>query len=319
MHPGSAFRVTFWGVTGSYPRPQTAAELRAVCARETDEARPFTYGGDTTCIEIQAGDERLIVDAGTGLQRLSRTLASRDAASPAARGTILLTHAHLDHVCSLPFFEPFYDPRSDFAILGAARTIDALQQVGRADEPLAGVFFPQTMDQMPGLKRCEALTPGESMVVGDVRVSSLTLHHPGGSLGYRIDWDGKSVVIATDHEQQATPDWSLADFASGADLLYMDAQYLRSEYEGLTGVAGDPAQPRFGWGHTPLEDCLPTALAAGVSRLYLGHHEPRRSDAGLRDIAAKLHLSLLAAKQGAFSDACGLHVELAYQGLSVDI
>lgn len=301
-----AFRVTFWGVTGSYPRPLTAADVAALA---TDTAvAPLTYGGDTTCIQIEAGAETLIVDAGTGMQRLNPWFALCSSTCGPPRGVILLTHAHLDHVCSLPFFEPFYDPQAHFKLYGAPRTVQALRTVGEPGESLAGVFFPQTLAQLPGLKAIEMIEAGQSLAWGDVLVTAHALNHPGGCLAYRFERGGKRVVIATDHEQPIAPDASLAAFARGADLLYQDAQYLRDEYEGLLGVNGEPPQSRVGWGHTPLEDCIPTAEAAGAKRLYLGHHEPRRSDNALRALDARAR---------ALPAAC--EVALAYQGQTVEI
>jgi ribonuclease BN (tRNA processing enzyme) len=142
-------------------------------------------------------------------------------------------------------------------------------------------------------------------------VTTLALNHPGGSLAYRFDRAGKSVVIATDHEQPEAPDLTLAKFAQGADLLYMDAQYLQGEYAGEIGIGNEAPQARIGWGHTPIEACLPTALAAGVKRLDLGHHEPRRSDAMLRELDCY-------ARQLPHAGG-SLRVGLAYQGLSVDV
>lgn len=306
MPSETAFRVTFWGVTGSYPRPMTAADLRSAAARKGET--PWTYGGDTTCVQIEAGEQLLIVDAGTGLQRLGHALTARPTAGDKPRGNLFLTHAHLDHVCALPFFEPFHDADCDFSVRAAAKALDALQAISEGGRPLAGVFFPQCLEHMPGLRRCEPIEAGGSVTLGDVLVSAHGLTHPGGSLAYRFDRGGRRVVIATDHEQPETPDTALAEFARDADLLYLDAQYQRAEYEGQIGVMGEPPRARIGWGHTPLEDCLPTALAARARRLLLGHHDPRRDDAALREIAAKVR---------AWPAPC--EVALAYQGLTIEL
>ncbi len=336
MDPAPAFRVTYWGVTGSYPRPQPAAELatslahllgaatehhgqEAISAALGDTAgleqlfaardgeSPCFFGGDTTCIQITAGDQLFIVDAGTGLRLLSQQLAR----TTGLRGNIFLTHAHFDHLCALPFFEPLYDPTARFLVRGAQRVLAAMERIGLPNSDLSGTFLPQTVDQMPGLMGCAAIEAGESLRCADVTVSTFALNHPGGSLAYRFDRAGKSIVIATDHEQAETPDSALAKFAQGADLLYMDAQYLQREYAGETGIGDEAPQARIGWGHTPIEACLPTAIAAGVKRLDLGHHEPRRSDAMLRELDGY-------ARQ--LPNAGGsLRAGLAYQGLTVNV
>lgn len=348
MNPATVFRVTYWGVTGSYPRPMSATELQACWERVLDQfvvrhgqatvaaalpseaqrARLFeqlsdrsviTFGGDTTCIQITAGKQLFIVDAGSGLHRLSQQLGPPIAGGLPWRGTLFLTHPHYDHLCALPFFEPFYDARSEFILRASQRALDALESIGHPTSALAGVFLPQTAEQLPGLKLCAAIEAGESLQCGDVRVSTLALNHPGGSLAYRFDRAGKAIVIATDHEQPESPDRALAEFAQGAELLYMDAQYLRDEYDGLAGVAGDAPQSRVGWGHTPLEDCIPTAIAAGVKRLHLGHHEPRRNDAALHQLAERARHVSATALRASSREVDSLQVELAYQGMTVDV
>ena len=64
--------------------------------------------------------------------------------------------------------------------------------------------------------------------------------------------------------------------ATGADLLYRDAQYLRAEYDGLMGIGTSGAIPRAGWGHSCIEDVIEMATTCGVKRALLGHHDPNR-------------------------------------------
>ena len=79
-------RVLICGVRGSTPAPGFAF------------AR---YGGHTSCVAIACDDgpPRLVLDAGTGIRRLTGLLDG----SP-FEGTILLTHMHWDHLQGLPFF-----------------------------------------------------------------------------------------------------------------------------------------------------------------------------------------------------------------------
>ena len=80
--------VRFLGVRGSIATPGMAA------------------GGNTACLEVVAGDTRIILDAGTGL----RTLGNERMASGIRHSTILLSHLHWDHVAGLQFFTPVYVP-----------------------------------------------------------------------------------------------------------------------------------------------------------------------------------------------------------------
>jgi ribonuclease BN (tRNA processing enzyme) len=87
--------------------------------------------------------------------------------------------------------------------------------------------------------------------------------------------------VATDHEHLEVPDRALVQFAEAADLLYLDGQYLQCEYDGDQAVGDSPAQRRNRWGHSWIEASLSTAIAAGATRIHLGHHDPHRSDSDL--------------------------------------
>src|SRR5581483_4585041 len=97
--------------------------------------------------------------------------------------------------------------------------------------------------------------------IDGARISVHYLNYTCVCLGYRIEVDGRTVVYATDTEPHglrvrsepnaseprpgAAPhlvheeDRRLAEFAHGADLLIMDAQYTDHEYPG-----------KIGWGHS---------------------------------------------------------------------
>jgi diguanylate cyclase (GGDEF)-like protein len=87
---------------------------------------------------------------------------------------------------------------------------------------------------------------------------------------------GATVAYVTDHE----PFWAPEDgilhhpgdqrhiaFMRGADLVIHDAQYTQEEYTN-----------RLGWGHATIEYATDVALAAGVKRLALFHHDPGHDD-----------------------------------------
>src|SRR3954462_4635056 len=94
-NPATAY-VRFWGVRGSIPTPGPST---------------VKYGGNTSCIEIRADDEIIILDGGTGLRALGRKLVNEFDGKPLSL-TLLLTHTHWDHIQGLPFFMPFYEPKN---------------------------------------------------------------------------------------------------------------------------------------------------------------------------------------------------------------
>ena len=125
-----------------------------------------------------------------------------------------------------------------------------------------------------------------SFDLGTVQVTARYLNHPGIALGFRLEAGGIAVVYATDHEPHSRHQPEAADaaqllpvhredqrhveFLAGADLVIHDAQYTLEEYPS-----------KLSWGHSPAELAVDFALAAGVKRLALFHHDPLRDDAAI--------------------------------------
>lgn len=146
----------------------------------------------------------------------------------------------------------------------------------------------------------ETMSTSEEVRVGSTRVIAFDLYHGSARcLGYRVEHNGKVFVLATDHEKRhPRPEATLTpmqrelhqDFQArseaaearvraqccGADLMYVDAQYLLPEYHGERGIGNAAATPRQDWGHGTVEDAIERASTCGVKRTYLGHHEPER-------------------------------------------
>lgn len=260
-------RVQFWGTRGSLAKPGPST---------------LRYGGNTSCVEVRASDGTLIVlDCGTGAHELGIALLA--AGEHPLRGHLLLTHTHWDHIQGLPFFGPLF-------VAGNEWDIYAPQGLGRRlEQTLAGQmeyeYFPITLAQLGATVRYHDLAEG-SFELGAVRVTTRFLNHPGLALGYRIEAGGTTVVHASDHEphsrhQPSTTgsaptervhpeDQRHIEFLAGADLVIHDAQYTLEEYP-----------QKLTWGHSPAELVVDFALAAGVKRLALFHHDPMRSDDAL--------------------------------------
>jgi phosphoribosyl 1,2-cyclic phosphodiesterase len=322
MRPDPVFTITYWGVTGTLTAPLRPAEvtdklvaairclveggqwgdlrpgpgLEADVRRALERGLPLhlraSYGGNTTCVEVQTPDELLIFDCGSGFRELGIDLEARwRAAGPGARRSahVLVTHPHMDHTYGTAYFAPYYNPANAFTIWASPRVLKSLAAVFDPKSALSRLYFPPTYDQMTALKECRAVEAGTDFRLGSTRVTTCALHHPGGCLAYRLENAGRVFVFATDHEQPEVPDPGLAAFARGADLLYTEGQYTRAEYEGREGVAEDPPLARRGWGHSPVEACVATAVAAGVREVHVGHRDPRRSDAQIARVEDYVH------------------------------
>lgn len=210
--PGDGFWVKFWGVRGSIP-----------CA----DASMARYGGNTPCLEVRCGARTLVFDLGSGAPYLGRDLLRREVADI----DVFFTHAHLDHVIGLPFFSPFY--RSHFSarlwagpLRGSTSTEDMVGQLMR--EP----FLPITPEIFSARIDYRDLEPGDTVTPQPgITISTIALNHPGGCLGYRIDYAGKSICYITDTEHViGEPDRSILGVIQNADIVIYDATFTDEEF-----------------------------------------------------------------------------------------
>jgi phosphoribosyl 1,2-cyclic phosphodiesterase len=317
----NVFMITYWGVTGTLTSPlrppevtdklvgaikllveqgrladlRPGPDLEAIVRCRVEENLPFhlrgSYGGNTTCVEVQTPDALLILDCGSGFRELGLALEARwQANSSKADGRssrtahVLVSHPHIDHIYGTPYFAPYYDPANRFTIWGSQEVLDSLSVLFNPASELSRRYFPPTYDQMKALEDFRPIEAGADFQIGSTRITTYPLYHPGGCLAYRLENAGHVFVFATDHEHVEVPDRGLAAFARGADVLYTEGQYTAAEYEGRQGVGTDPPLARRGWGHSPIEACVSTAVAAGVRDLHIGHRDPARGDADLAQL-----------------------------------
>ena len=241
-------------------------------------------GGNTACVEVCAGDTRIIIDAGTGL----RTLGDERMARGPRHSTILLSHLHWDHVAGLPFFTPIYVPGHRVEIASGPNGVmphdDAVRSLFRAP------FFPVDYADLQQQVSTRELRPNDKFTIGDITITMAKLNHPDPVYGFRLEHGGHSIVYATDTEHFACVDPTLKKLAAGADILIYDSQYTPEEYP-----------TKVGWGHSTWLAGAELARAAGVPQLVLFHHDPNRTDAQLEAIEADARANLpgtVAAREG---------------------
>ena len=275
--PAKPARMKFWGVRGSIPTPGPGT---------------VRYGGNTTCVEIRAGGEIIILDGGTGLRPLGRELLAEFKDQP-LNVTLLLSHTHWDHIQGLPFFTPIYQPRCRLRILGFEGARRGLVNVltGQMESP----YFPVPFGELPGNIEVDELKDLD-FPVGNLKVSAWFANHPGICVGYRIETQEGSIVFFPDNEPHCSYDEKgdvhstrkdasleyahsqeakMTEFIRGADVLILDAQYDRAEYE-----------KHLGWGHGCVDDVVTLALRADVKQLFLFHHDPDHDDAKIDQMLA---------------------------------
>jgi peroxiredoxin/phosphoribosyl 1,2-cyclic phosphodiesterase len=272
LAPPTRLSLKFWGTRGSIPTCGSAF---------------LRYGGNTSCVSLQSDTGHLFIfDSGTGIRELGLALQATNGHAPppyeqGVKGYLLLSHTHWDHIQGFPFFEPAFNPRNHFNVIGCSncsRTLASLL-AGQMEQ----TYFPISMEVLAAQFEFHSFC-NTAFALEGAQVTVRTLKHPNPSTAFRIDLAGRSVVYATDHEMlgslpvpipedRSSPDIldpQLLDLAAGADCLIHDAQYTAAEYEG-----------KVGWGHSTVETAVDTAIRAGVRRLYLFHHDPQHTDADL--------------------------------------
>jgi len=296
--PAPALTLRFWGVRGSIPTPGPGT---------------VHYGGNTSCLEFRAGQQIIILDAGTGMRLLGRELLAEFGERPLEL-TLLLTHTHWDHIQGLPFFMPVYKPQNRLRILGFEGARNGLGSV--LTSQMESPFFPINLYEVPANVRIEELKQTD-FCLGQVRIQAFPAFHPGTCFGYRLSIEGRSVAFFPDNELgcasgNSSPgtnrngaadvnNQKLVDFIRGTDLLVMDTQYDQEEY----------AQ-HIGWGHGCMEEVVMLALKAQVKQLYLFHHDPDHEDDKISQMVSQAR-QLVASRKGS------LVVEAAREGLAIEL
>ncbi|AXS40012.1 MBL fold metallo-hydrolase [Breoghania sp. L-A4] len=265
------FSVRFWGVRGSTPTP----------GEDT-----LRYGGETTALEIRAGERLILIDCGSGARRFGQQLMAESLRS----FDLLFTHTHLDHICGLPFFSPAYDKNFQIRCwAGHFPEPSGLQNV--ISRIMSPPIFPVAADTLNAVTFKEFKAGGALALGDDVSVRSIKLNHPGGACGYRVDFEGRALAVITDHEHgDAAIDAAIAAFVQGVDVMVYDSMYTDEEL------------PRYiGWGHSTWQEATRLARRADVARPVLFHHDPCRTDDQLDVIGAAArgeHAGALVARQG---------------------
>lgn len=246
-------RVDLWGTRGSLAAPG---------------AETVRYGGNTSCVSVNGPEGTwLVLDAGTGIRKLGYSLPKS-----LKRVDILLTHLHMDHLQGLPFFAPLRHPEMETHIWGPASTMLGLK--ARLQRYMSPPLFPVSLrDLSPKIHFHELST--DTIEIGEFCITAQLVIHPNPTVGYRINYNDKSVTYIPDHEPMLgartfprSPEWTSGyALADGTDLLIHDTQYTSVEY-----------QNRVGFGHSSITKAFEFAKLAGVEHFVPFHHDPSHGD-----------------------------------------
>jgi phosphoribosyl 1,2-cyclic phosphodiesterase len=302
-------KIRIWGDRGSIPCPGPDTVI---------------FGGNTSCLELRFGDRLIIIDAGSGIRQLGDYLMKNDIKRGPIDTDIFLTHTHWDHIMGFPMFTPIYVPGTKLRIRGPVTyEEDTLDRV--VGNQLSYRYWPVRQSELAAQIEYGQLKQ-TTLDLGDgVKLRTKYLNHPVLCLGYRFEFEGKSIVTIYDHEpfrnvfptDPSDPDYEadaakegeaaateenekILQFMSGADLLVHDTQYTSKEY----------LQSKIGWGHTSFEHAVNAADKAGVKRLLMFHHDPNRTDAELAVLEKRF--------QEAIKGKTALRIEMAREGNSYE-
>jgi phosphoribosyl 1,2-cyclic phosphodiesterase len=243
------FVITFWGARGSLPV----------------SGKQYLYvGGNTACVHVRCGERELVFDAGSGIPALGKAMHQRGVDEL----QLFFSHSHYDHILGLPFFEPLFDPRVGvtvwaghlFGRMGAREMVHAFLNSPWTERNACVDHLAVTFnDFKPG----SLLDAG-----GGVQIKTAALNHPGGCVGYRIEFGRRAAALVYDVEH--TPgelDPVVLDLMQGADIVVYDSAYDDGEMETFKG-----------FGHSSWQQGIRLATTAGAKRLALFHHMPERPD-----------------------------------------
>lgn len=287
-------KVRFWGTRGSIPVSLTAPDIRAKLvsalqgARDVDLRAPGaidayvdglgfdvagTYGGHSSCVQIDAGGpEHIVLDLGTGVRALGQRMIERFGPGVPQTYHVFLSHLHWDHIMGLPFFTPVYIRGNRIVVHSCHPHVEFALRRQQAEPS-----FPVRFEQFAADIVFDVMQPGQAVEIAGTTVRSLHQRHAGDSYGWRFERGGRAVVYSTDSEHRLEDEAERARFIAffqDADVVVFDAMYSLAE---AISVKAD-------WGHSSNIVGVELCQAARARTLVLFHHEPAYSDAQIQQV-----------------------------------
>jgi len=314
--------VRFWGTRGSLPTALDSAafherimevsrRVRATPGESVESlvnALPFhlrgTYGGETSCVEIEsAHPEYAVCDMGSGARRLALDCLAKHGPGAPQVYNVFQSHVHWDHIMGFPFFVPAYIPGNIVRIHGCHAELEAAYR-GQQSSPC----FPVHFDALASTTEFVTLEPDRRYDIGGLTVTPFRQVHSDDSYGYRFERNGYTVVYSTDSEHKlddhAHLDYIVSNFKD-ANIVVFDSMYSLAD---ATSLKED-------WGHSSNMVAVELCHQANVQELCLFHHEPIYSDAQIDTVLEETRRY----EEIARGDARALTVTASYDGLRIAV
>ena len=216
----------------------------------------------TSCYFIP--EANLMLDAGSGLFRIEKLIDQEEI-------SILLSHAHLDHVFGLTFF-------LDFVAVTPLRKIHVYGEQAKLEAVQKHLFHELIFPVLPPIEWHPIEELGTEFEINGARCRWFPLDHPGGSVGYRIDWPTLSLAYITDTTASAQSAYWRE--IQGVDWLIHECNF-----------SDDWIDLAIKTGHSWTSAVLENVAKAGINRLILTHINPLAGESdplGLANATAKL-------------------------------
>jgi phosphoribosyl 1,2-cyclic phosphodiesterase len=282
----------------------TLADARNFVDNDLDFAAGQSYGGATSCVEIEGGDGSFIIcDMGSGLREFGLSALGRCAQGHERRYNFFMSHFHWDHIMGFPFFAPAFDPNAEIIIHSCHA--DAETALRRQQEEIS---FPVPFDWLKAKISFVTLEEGKTYDIGGVSVMPKLQQHSHDSFGFRFEEAGGSVIYTTDSEHKLNAmhtEEEFEEFFRGTDLVIFDSMYSLA----------DTVTMKEDWGHSSNLVAVDLCRAAGVKRLALFHHEPVFSDADIQ----RMHKETIRYEELMRDGRAAIEVLCTYDGMEISV
>jgi len=171
----------------------------------------FGFGLRTSAFLV---DDDVLIDAGTGVGDLTYDEMRRI-------DHIFITHAHIDHVTSIPLLvDILLDARQEPVVVHAPQpTIDALR--AHLFNDVIWPDFTVLPEPDSSVLRFDAIAPGEVCCVGERRFEAIPVSHTVPAVAYRCADDSAAFCFSGDTSTNDTL-WDALNRAAPLDLLIVE-------------------------------------------------------------------------------------------------
>ncbi len=239
-----SLEINFLGTRGSIPVNSKEYEI---------------FGGATVCVLIKSENSNLLLDAGSGLIEIEEYInVDEDTVLD-----ILISHTHLDHIMGILVSRVMFNPKITINIYGVTRNNLSIKE--QINKMMCAPIWP--VDSNAFTANVNFIDIKKEVQIGKFDIKITEGNHAGGSSLFKITYNNKTIIYATDFELDDNSMQTLVDFSKNADLLICDGQY-----------SDDNKMEKIGFGHSSWQDVLIASRMANCKQVCIFHHDPYSSD-----------------------------------------